>query len=530
MLYPLFPRELLDSLRRRDLLAGEWSEAESGAALTAAAAVYPYTTDETVRALPKERRELLAAYPSVERDNLSPQVLLAMIWRRDEGFARWLEAKGTLRPEWKNGKAKTESEGGTVPIKREIRGINHNLFLWSENSPLYKMAVGSADSDHKLMYQALGPNEHSRYVGSFALMQAIWSSHPELGLAPDYELLAENEFSGAYYPRYRDHTTHMFKVFLLGLYLYEKSKTIREAVRKKLPTQEAFLSVWILTALYHDIGYVIETEEGYWDGENGKRVLERYNERLATPIAHLFPDVIDRTDEKVAQEEKRLQIPNANQQRLEDKLELFQGIGPDIRLSASENTNPIRGYYEYASARQSDRTFYDHGIVSACMLLFTCDALCEYMQKAEAMELYSKQKEKVEFFLDHADEYKAYSQMAATAIALHNLQKNWTEEKRMAMRRSREKVTIDRFCIPQREYPIAYLLRLCDEMQCWDRMSYRSPLGKTRNSLDQDKLALSNRLDEVNFEVKDVAARKSLKDALDGILEPSPWNYLYIVP
>lgn len=61
------------------------------------------------------------------------------------------------------------------------------------------------------------PDSTKRYRGTYDLMTAIWHAHPELGLGPDYELLAELEYSGSYYSGYRDHTTHMFKVFLLGL-------------------------------------------------------------------------------------------------------------------------------------------------------------------------------------------------------------------------------------------------------------------------------------------------------------------------
>ena len=444
-------------------------------------------------------------------------------------FFEWFKKTGTLRSNLQLEHIEQKEETNNLWDRKEIRGINQNLMQWAISSPLYKKAIGDEDPNFETLSFALGQDDEKRYKSSFFLMQAIWHRHPELGLAPDYKLLTEKEYGGQYYPGYRDHTTHMFKVFLLGLYLYEKSETIRRSVEEKGFTQTDFLDVWILTSLYHDIGYVIETEDGCWDSIAGKGVIDRLNEHLAHPMTCLYPDVIDKGTEEALQTEASIFIKKADGEFsiINTKIGCFLGIGPDVKLSPNVDKNPIQGYYEYASKRRTGRFFYDHGIVSACTLLYTCDATCDYMWdlRNKNVSLYTNQQEKLNEFLEFSEAYKKLSKTAAQAIALHNIQKKW-EETEIKNLKLLYGVTISSFGIPQQDFPIAYLLRVCDELQCWDRRSFISPLEQTRTSLEQDKICFIPRLNEVDVSIKDKQKRDDLEKALEGVLDPPLSRFL----
>ena len=413
-----------------------------------------------------------------------------------------------------------DKEETAVCNRKEIRGINSDLFQWAVASPIYKKAIGNTDSNQEQLFKALGQNEGRRYEGSFTLMQAIWHNHPELGLAPDYTLLTELEYGGKYYTGYRDHTTHMFKVFLLGLYLYEKSERIRNAITAKSFNREDFLSVWILTALFHDIGYVIETEDGCWDSDAGKAVIERLNNHLAYPMSHLFSEVIDKGTEKAIQIDAKLKVDAASRFSIEQKMNDLQDIGPIVKLSNKKNENSVKAYYEYASSKRSGREFYDHGIISASVLLYSCEVVCDYIQRVRnnSVSLYPEQQEKLDAFINYSEKYKRFVKTAAQAIAVHNIQKNWNETEIIEL--NLKYVTISSFCIPQEHQPIAYLLRVCDELQCWDRQSFSSPLGKTRTSLDPDKLCFIPRPSEVDLSIKEAQKKEEIGRALEGVLDP----------
>ena len=520
LLYPIFPKEVLEGARSVSCLI----DVGINSTISAVAYAYPYATEETVSLLKDNQHDkwmdAINRYKEFDRQPILIQ--LAVLLMRDSRVGMWLEEHGVKKEEMKERKSPVLEE-------TKIEGINRELFQWSLTSNLYKMAVGIYDKEQEMLGKALGPNERKRYQGSYNLMQAVWRNHPELGLAPDYKLLSEKEYSGQYYDGYRDHTTHMFKVFLLGLYLYEKSQYFNRAIKAKMQTDKDFLAVWILTAMYHDIGYLIETEKGCWDSKEGKETMERFNDNLSLPLTKLYPDTFGKGTEKGRQEECGIRPPHANNRYdLEKHMDHLKEICVTVSLAMDEKSNPIREYYQSVSEKYDGRSYYDHGIVSACMLLFVCESLSDYIQETadKKMKLLNKHVEKRNAFLAVLPQYHKYAQMAAEAIALHNIQKNWSEEKIYDL--NARNVCISEFCIPLEELPIAYLLRVCDELQCWDRQSFTSPLGNSRSSLEPDKLSLNSYLENVDLSVKDDEKRSDIAKALEGVLDP-PLNKILML-
>ena len=529
LLLPVFDRRSLEAARY--FAANRPNDALN--ALNAVCAVYPYATTKTLERLQEQTRNGLTRR-SEQTDflgSLLPSSLLstadhsaenglrilARLWATDPEFPDWLEAHGK----------KTEMIARRInPMleQKRITGVNRDLFVWAEDSPLYLRALGGADPEQKLLAAALGPNESDRCVATAALTKALWEGHPALGLAPDYQLLTEKEHNRDYYPKYRDHSTHMFKVFLLGLYLYERHSALREAIdqffREAPKPEEAFLSVWTLTALYHDMGYLIETEQGARDSEEARFVYARLSDSLALPLTHLFPGCFGIGTEEGLQRRYRSSrrlIPAAVETLtdLEQKLALLKGLGPSVRLCADPEGNPLQAYYNYLPRRRGGRSYYDHGVVSACMLLFVRDALCQYLEECPPEALYPEQAEALRGFLAQEADYRRFAELAARAIALHNVKKDFNETE--ALELNQAGVTIGEFRIPLAEEPIAYLLRLCDELQCWDRRRYDAPEEFT---LSGDKLCFNADAGRLSLSVFDSAARGKLQAALEGLLEP----------
>ncbi len=505
LLLPLFPKDLLDPIRG---LTDQ--DREPVRTLNAAAAVYPYDTRETLRAVEREERFAKLAPEAEdpmrekeEKERELPRLArLTLLALRDRTFLSWLDEHGTK----KEASKEMNDENLQKPL---LQGINRTLYCWASGSPLFQRAVEAPDSD--LLADALGPNEERRYQASYALLERIWSHHPELGLTPDYRLLSDLEHAGAYYRQYRDHLTHMFKVYLLGLYLYEKE----ESLQTRVPEDE-FFPTWTLAALWHDMGYLIETEEGSRDGPGAQRVFASITEALSTPLAHLFPDTFHQDWERAQQRENRNPplVLDAFE-LLRKKLSRFEGFGESVYLSNGVCKNPIKSYLSAKAEKIDRRSYYDHGIVSAMMLLFLWDALRSYMEKAVSYRMYPEQSECLSAYEKRTAGCGRFVSDAAFAIALHNIQK---EENSDLNYRG---VTISDFRIPFEAEPIAWLLRVCDEVQCWDRQRFNSPIENEKPSLGGAALDFTEIGDSLCLKIEQAAGKK-LRAALNPVVSPYP--------
>ena len=406
-------------------------------------------------------------------------------------------------------------------------GVNRDLLLWAADSPLYQEAVKDFDAGYTHLLKALGPNEGDRYRGSLELMRTIWRNHPELGLPPDYEHLTDLEFDKAFYPKYRDHTTHMFKVFLLGLYLYENQRRLRKAVDDVGLKDKAFLAVWILAALYHDAGYVIENDRTSGDDAAAAVVYQRMNEALSQPLTKLFTENIfgKRTEKGILARLGRQTQRIERMYPIKTALDHFIGKGKSVLLTVREDDNPIRSYFEQTQGKHEGRSYFDHGIVSAGMLLFMQQTLCKYYKEFPKEELNSVQQGKLQAMRDAAPAYKDYAERAAYAVALHNIKKDWNGERMTEL--AIEGVRLGDFRIPLETglepgcgpEPVAWLLRLCDELQCWDRQYYGNP-EKLPSPLKGAGLHFQGEDESLSLKIADPAAKKGITDALEGILTP----------
>lgn len=264
------------------------------------------------------------------------------------------------------------------------------------------------------------------------------------------ELLSEYEANGsALLMKHRDHYSHSVYVFLLGIAIYQSNGNYRKAYKNYCEShykdcrfadghEEAchYLRYWGLTSLFHDIGYPFELpfEQvcSYFevdDDDRGKRPFVAYRglesfvgldkkaQRMLSEVCGVGTDKILRTTDEL--------FAHA----------LYRCLGERYYFSEEEMLETLRG----KPVRPDQFShFMDHAYFSATVLFkkLFCELDCELQA-------------------EHID--------ALTAILLHN---------------SLYKFSVayykDKSNIPLRAewHPLAYMLMLCDELQCWDRTAY----------------------------------------------------------
>ena len=259
------------------------------------------------------------------------------------------------------------------------------------------------------------------------------------------ELLSEFESNASsLLMKHRDHYSHSVYVFALGLAIYETNTAFRDTFKAYYGFGGAedehraaafFLEYWGLTSLFHDIGYPFEIPF--------EQILAYFEvdrmERGKGSLYIAYHDLECLTDIKPDAREKLNKLFGRDFGSVPDLLAwgiqktLGNAYGTDeARMKEVIRNKPVHpeefGY------------FMDHGFFSAVRLFQELVTVLGVGRFTPA----------------HLD--------ALTAIMLHN---------------SLYKFAIAFYKSPERKpplraelHPLAFLLMLCDELQCWDRTAY----------------------------------------------------------
>lgn len=257
------------------------------------------------------------------------------------------------------------------------------------------------------------------------------------------ELLSEFEMnSGSLLMKHRDHYSHSVYVFVLGLAIYETNKHYRQAYQEFYGLGDGkeaachYLQYWGLASLFHDIGYPFELPfeqvASYFEMDCKDRSgmpmiayhgLEKYvkiSEQSKRALARLYQEegvVFGSTDELFAYDIAR---------KLSDVYIFSKNSLEDILKS--KPTHPEN--YNY---------FMDHAYFSATVLF-------------------------KKLFDEMGTEITEASIDALTAIILHNSLYKFSVAFYKDKRLNKP--------FAAKLHPLAFMLMLCDELQCWDRASY----------------------------------------------------------
>ena len=254
------------------------------------------------------------------------------------------------------------------------------------------------------------------------------------------ELLSEYEANGSgLLMKHRDHYSHSVYVFILGMAIYKSNGIFRKAYKEYYRIDDEkdaaahFLQYWGLSSLFHDIGYPFELpfEQvcAYFEVEGDTRKnrpfmayhdLESFikiNDKVKAALSKIYPGKkFDTTNELFA-------------------YILSEKMGEEYGFSEEQMRTFL---IEKPTQPNKFNHFLDHAYFSSTLL---------FRKLFEEMD--------IEIQAEHLD--------ALTAILMHN--------------------SLYKFCIAHYKdkgnkplkaalHPLAYMLMLCDELQCWDRIAY----------------------------------------------------------
>lgn len=251
--------------------------------------------------------------------------------------------------------------------------------------------------------------------------------------------------------KHRDHYSHSVYVFALGLAIFMHNTKLRNAFAKKYGKEnlyKKFLKAWGMSGLFHDIGYPYEIsfldvmEYGKKIDVNGcgKGLLASYsNLKELITLSH------EETEKcgKFMPEGKNDLHSLFSAYMLKNFGEITSVLALDEKILNDCLTNRI----------VNATKFMDHGYFSAVLFM-------RKLLQTENFEL-------DEMTLD-----------AVMAMLLHNSFYKRTYKFEIKGKDYKQ--------MPLKEQPLAYLLMLCDELQCWDRIPYGENSKKQELAWDMD--------------------------------------------
>lgn len=393
-----------------------------------------------------------------------------------------------------------------------MEGINRTLFDWAKESKIIEKLgwLNGADAQAKLK-EALGNDERVRYLASLSLIQSSWGIYPTLGVFPYLSLLGKLEYSGAFFSDYRDHCTHTFKVYLLGLYIYEKNEAIRESFKIE---EDKFLQTWTATSLWHDIGYIMENEELENNNTVHDFVTNELDKQYKNPFLYIpfFNEHITDDDGEFILESNKIFRGTysgiVDVESDEDNFEHLKCAGEASRLTRDKKVNAIKVLFDYfrSHAPENRPRYVDHGITGAVLLLqswknyrFVLDELV----KKDMSSLTDDGRNAISNVQREMSVCEEIIIDAAKAIAIHNISHEIKEKKKGDLRKLG--VHIKDFWVSCLEpcgvaQPFTFLLKLADELQVWDRVKFHEPRSDNKFVLGKDmNIVVNENTDEIGI-------------------------------
>ncbi|MBF0419684.1 MAG: NACHT domain-containing protein [Magnetococcales bacterium] len=412
-------------------------------------------------------------------------------------------------------------------------GANGCLLAWVRQSSFAKSVPGLLN-DVTLLEQALNGSNGVKIQKSIELLKKLWDAHPELGPNPQKLLdkLAEFQADRTYYSNYRDHVGHSLKVFLLGLYLYDRCSPIRQAMASKTGSDKDFQRCWLAASGFHDVGYLIEHKPNLTDTKEWETVQNTLNDFYKFPISYTTALGLKKATEQTWCQRHRLHSPEIaaiEQIGFDGDIDLLLSIA-EVTKSAKLGKN-FREYYNFA--RQTGpkgslrNSFHDHGILSAMVLLQGYQLLANRIEDLTnpRNNITHAKVQKIQELKTNLIPQKI--ETAASALALHNVDMTIWNEYDLTANGFWPEV----YCVNLTDNPLGFLLILADTLQDWDRPLFRNlrpgehvlTSDQVSLKIKENKLLIRYKLDEDRFRHPENDAdshfskvKKELRSKLDG--------------
>ena len=315
------------------------------------------------------------------------------------------------------------------------------------------------------------------------------------------------ENTGDLIEKQRDHFIHSVNVFLLGLAIYSKNNNyqdffydyvINSGYTKYFKidgefSNEEFLYRWGIASLFHDIGYPVEII--------GKQLKQFIKEGIQ-PISPDYSVNMGIDFKNFDEFNHILKIcPNFADKYLDEwddveGLDLFKPTDIMAHKIAREfdvDIKSLKMHLDNFPQQMNEDGFIDHGFFSSILVLDSYGYLIQkYAKKSDF------------FFYPIVD--------SATAILLHNYYANTLNNKNY------EQFQLG--LMDPRDNPLAFLLKLCDELQEWNRQ----PFGfkdKQRSHVNELHIDIDDYMMNVEYIIKhgsmgiDFSSKKENKDLKD---------------
>lgn len=351
---------------------------------------------------------------------------------------------------------KSSLEGAAAAFIREsCEGLRFSPEKTKQEDPANKKYLGTSLKENEIPYnmqmdidRLCLENAVDRFLKSSKSEDAfdVYFCYLEMFVG-DYEktrrmieLLSEFETNGSgLLMKHRDHYSHSVYVFILGLAIYETNSIFREKYNSYYDLKDAheaachYLQYWGLASLFHDIGYPFELPfeqvASYFEVNGNKRESRPY---VAYRALQPFIEIDAPVDGVLSGFFGGEKFKTTN--------ELFAHILTEkLADTYSFTESQMLTYLEEKPTEPNKfNHFMDHAYFSAAVLFkkLFCEMGCRIR-------------------MEHLD--------ALTAILMHN--------------------SLYKFCIANYKsdqaipfkaelHPLAYMLMLCDELQCWDRTAY----------------------------------------------------------
>lgn len=312
--------------------------------------------------------------------------------------------------------------------------MNINEYLVREITPYLNPQPRLSDYDlsenmvHQFLFRMHSFSERQRYA--IQIIRDIMTAHGKGNLINTViELARVEQGIRELVPSQRDHVVHALLSFIVGIYVNERF--LRTLWETPVDTFQ-----WKLAGLFHDVGYPVELAT--------KKVMGKYVGTINTSKKEIgidTPDIRFPTDFSSLAE---LQNNRNAFDLIQDRLALWN-LSIDAKAAYSETVGSGQA---------------NHGIISALSVLYLVDLLYQkYNPKREYKNIViRKESNKVNFNQIY---FERDVVSACTAIYVHSLSAKWFGTSK-----------IDRL-----KAPAAFLLKISDILQEWERPSLKKPTG-----------------------------------------------------